>query len=64
MGEDDGEGEGVIGDENEGGVVGARNEETIDVQNEEVIAKELIVYQRRRSSSQGKQTIAKEPIVY
>jgi hypothetical protein len=68
---DDGEGEGVIGDENEEEVVseneevvGDENEETIDVQNGEVIVKEPIVYQRRQSRSQGEQIAKKEPIVY
>ena len=74
---DDGEGEEVIGDENEGDirdddgevtgdenegeVVGPRNEKTVDVQNEEVIAKKPIVYYRKRFRSQVEKINGPQP---
>jgi hypothetical protein len=57
------EGEEIVGNE----VVDDEIEESIDEgseENREIVAKEPIVYQRRRFRSQGEQTAEKEPIVY
>ena len=45
-------------------IIGDGNEEAIDEGSEGGIAKEPIVYQRRRFRNQGEQIVVKEPIVY